>query len=155
MPGLWESETYTSVFPDLYLQGNVIDNFCCSAAVDASKCKGGDKWKYAGMVVKDKVWYPWFHFKSDFFSSPKEFANVLITGIVSTSGANKTIGYKRADGDHRINSTQELTLTVQYTGWESRWKYVHILSNPQICGTTKQSQMEPGPLQPAHLWSLW
>ena len=47
-----------SVFTDLYLQGNVIDNFCCSAAVDASKCKGGDKWKYAGMVVKDKVWYP-------------------------------------------------------------------------------------------------
>jgi len=79
-------------------QGNVIDNFCCSAAVDASKCKGGDKWKYAGMVVKDK-----------------EFANVLITGIVSTLGANKTIGYKRADGDHRINSTQELTLTVHYT----------------------------------------
>ena len=33
----------------------MVDNFCCSAAADVSKCKGADKWKYAGMVVKDKV----------------------------------------------------------------------------------------------------
>jgi hypothetical protein len=79
-------------------QGKVVDNFCCSAAADVSKCKGADKWKYAGMVVKDKV-----------------VAEVPITGIVTTSGVNKTIAYKRGDGDKRINSTQELTLTIQYT----------------------------------------
>ena len=33
----------------------MVDKFCCSAAADVSKCKGDDKWKYAGMVVKDKV----------------------------------------------------------------------------------------------------
>jgi len=50
------------------------------------------------MVVKDKV-----------------FAEVPITGIVTTSGVNKTINYTRAEGDNRIKSTQELTLTIQYT----------------------------------------
>lgn len=79
-------------------QGTVVDNFCCSAAADVSKCKGADKWKYAGMVVKDKV-----------------VAEVPITGIVTTSGENKTIPYTRGDGDKRINSTQQLTLTIQYT----------------------------------------
>jgi len=79
-------------------QGTVVDKFCCSTAADASKCQGVDKWKYAGMVVKDKV-----------------FAEVPITGIVTTSGVNKTIAYKRGKGDDRINSTQELTLTIQYT----------------------------------------
>jgi len=79
-------------------QGTVVDKFCCSAAADVSKCKGDDKWKYAGMVVKDKV-----------------FAEVPITGIVKTSGVNETIAFKRAAGDHRKNSTQQLTLTIQYT----------------------------------------
>ena len=37
------------------LQGTVVDKFCCSASADVSKCQGNDKWKYAGMVVKDKV----------------------------------------------------------------------------------------------------
>ena len=49
-------------------------------------------------------------------SSSKVFADVVITGKVTTSGVNKTIAYKRADGDKRINSTEELTLTVEYTG---------------------------------------
>jgi len=79
-------------------QGTVVDKFCCSAAADVSKCQGDDKWKYAGMVVKDKV-----------------FAVVPIKGIVNTSGVNKTVAYKRAEGDHRITNTSELTLTIQYT----------------------------------------
>lgn len=79
-------------------EGTVVGNFCCSAAADVSKCKGDDKWKFAGMVVKDKV-----------------VAEVPITGIVTTSGVNKTIAYKRGPGDKRKNSTQELTLTIQYT----------------------------------------
>jgi len=79
-------------------EGTVVGNFCCSAAADVSKCKGDDKWKYAGMVVKDKV-----------------VADVLIAGKVTTSGVNKTIPYKRGPGDKRINSTQEYTLTMEYT----------------------------------------
>ena len=51
--------------------------------------------------------------------SSKVFAEVPITGIVTTSGVNKTIAYKRGKGDDRINSTQELTLTIQYTGYKS------------------------------------
>ena len=55
MPGLsmWWHSSHTHDDPSL--QGTVVDKFCCSAAADVSKCKGDDKWKYAGMVVKDKV----------------------------------------------------------------------------------------------------
>ena len=99
-----------------FFQGNVVDNFCCTAAADASKCKGVDKWKYAGMVVKDKVCLNALNSPSKVTASSKVFADVVITGKVTTSAVNKTIAYKRADGDKRINSTEELTLTVQYTG---------------------------------------
>ena len=90
----------------------MVDNFCCSAAADVSKCKGADKWKYAGMVVKDKVCVA--SWKVTF--SSKVVAEVPITGIVTTSGENTTIPYTRGDGDKRINSTQQLTLTIQYSG---------------------------------------
>jgi len=78
-------------------QGTVVGNFCCSAAADETKCKGDDKWKYAGMVVKDK-----------------EFDNLLIAGTVTTSGENKTVPYTIAKGDGK-NSTQELTLKIKYS----------------------------------------
>ena len=63
------------------------------------------------------VCYSWYSGKVTF--SSKVVAEVPITGIVTTSGENKTIPYTRGDGDKRINSTQQLTLTIQYTGWQS------------------------------------
>ena len=97
----------------------MVGNFCCSAAADETKCKGDDKWKYAGMVVKDKVWssclfffFFLFEILSLFF---KEFDNLLIAGTVTTSGENKTVPYTIAKGDGK-NSTQELSLKIKYSG---------------------------------------
>ena len=106
----------------------MVDKFCCSAAADVSKCKGDDKWKYAGMVVKDKVCIAAHDILGKFkpFSS-KVFAEVPITGIVKTSGVNETIAFKRAAGDHRKNSTQQLTLTIQYTGEKIQIKMCAIV----------------------------
>ena len=86
------------------------------------------------------------------FYSLQKIADVTLTGKVTTQGKNESITFNRAKGDARKNSTDQLTLTMTYTGLELLIpRLIMTHSNPQSSELTLRTTRLP----PVQSWSWW